>query len=317
MTSAGTPDNLNLNGLEREIRIFGHVYATRDGAGRLVIPTIAEYHLVTKPSAKLRKDLETIGSPNVRVDSSTWAVSLIVNVAKTGLFYLTQGNLLRLLRRYPSVQVPIVLAGAAATVMYYNLTMWGVALWVFGRIIDGCGMLSVWAVEQFGEPAWKFAFTISVHNAMMMGLKLFWMGFFKARSKMRSTCLRAVGANPNATLIVEREGTIPAPNDSADSSVLPVPVPQEKPPDSTPVVDAHQQIPSIIVSDTLSVDSTISPLGGNVPSSRRACQAHLLHYDQITWPAVALRPCNKKDRQDNPSAENRYLATRRSPRVVY
>ena len=293
--SAGAPDLSTLNSLEPDVRTFGQVYITRDGGDHLAIPTITEYHLVVKPPAKFGSEIGTIGASSLRVDSSRWLVPFFLNATKTGTFYMAQGNPLRLLRRYPSAHVPVVLAGAAVTMMRYNLPTWAVAVWLLMRALDGCGMLSVWLIEQLGAPAGKFAFTISMMYMVMIGLTLFRMGFFMIVSTARITCIQkvwsqGVPAEFSATDEVSSVTRIPT-----ECSTILGSASQGSPlPSALKWSLSDQSLPIIVVSDTSSVDSIISSSGGSLSSIKRVCQAHLLRYDKADGPAVATKPCTRK-----------------------
>ena len=42
-------------------------------------------------------------------------------------------------------------------------------------VVDTCALISVWVIDQFGEPSGKFVFAISMLYLVMMGLVLFWI----------------------------------------------------------------------------------------------------------------------------------------------
>ena len=48
--------------------------------------------------------------------------------ASSGFFLIAQDNMLRLLRMYPSCQIPIVLASVASAIEFYNLTLRDIAV---------------------------------------------------------------------------------------------------------------------------------------------------------------------------------------------
>ena len=99
-------------------------------------------------------------------------MSFLYNVAKSGCFYLAQGNLLRLLWYYPSALIPIILAGATSAVMYYNLTVWDALGWIIAKLASAGSTICTWLIDQFGEPAGKFVVTISALYIMLMGIAL-------------------------------------------------------------------------------------------------------------------------------------------------
>ena len=83
---AGTPVAQGLDFLERGILAPKQVYVTRNGADRPAVPTISEYHLVTKPLSQLALGVSTVTNSSLRTYSAGWLGPLVINIAKTGLF---------------------------------------------------------------------------------------------------------------------------------------------------------------------------------------------------------------------------------------
>ena len=281
VVSAGAPVSSGLNFLERGILDTQQVYVARNGFNHPTVPTISDYHLVMKPLAKLAQGVSSV------TNSSLWAYAsgrpgpLSINIAKTVLFYLAEGNLLRMLRLRPSAAIAIVMAGASAVLMYYNLAVWGAATRVFGLVLDGWAILIAWLVGQFGEPAGKFVFAVSLLY-IMMTIALCGLGMLKLLGRLLRSGFGSLGFVSDSVLKsgcgdVERSGkAVSAP--SVDVSLH-----------DQPMTSACEMAaPSL--SDVSSADSAICSLGGCVVTSRRVCQARLLHYDNVTATAVALKP---------------------------
>ena len=158
------------NQLEEEVDKDGQVFITRKGIKHLAIPTIREYHLVAKPLTQLHIDMGKLPNRGVLDSSASWMYSAVTNINRSGFFFLAQGNLLRLIWAYPVIQVPVILASASVTMMYYNMTAWDITHWLGTQFYAFLGFLSSWMVDQLGDPAGKFAFAIGVLYLIIMSM---------------------------------------------------------------------------------------------------------------------------------------------------
>lgn len=89
----------------------GQIYVARDGLLRPPIQTNQEYRLAANPISQLQTDASKFpivadvlrtnnarsSSSNIVARSTYWWGSLLANVSKAGMFFLTQCNLIRAL----------------------------------------------------------------------------------------------------------------------------------------------------------------------------------------------------------------------------
>ena len=182
--------------------------------------------------------------------------------------------------------MPIVLAACSAVLIFYNMTVWDAMVWFFGRMLDGCTILSAWLLGQFGEPAVKFVFTISILYIMMMSIALCWLVLFRIFGRLVWACLQHLGFVSSS---VSKVGS-----DDAKRPAQSVDVPSDGVSSSAQSETITNDVPCPSLSDVSSIDSVVSSLDGSVVTSRRVCQAHLLYLDTATSTAVALKPCMSK-----------------------
>ena len=119
-----------LNIPEDRVDKAGQLFATREGLHHSSTPSIQDFNLVTKPLTQLHSDVEQLSSSSMLVSSAAWMFSAVSNVTKSCIFFLIQGNLLRLVWAYPVVQIPVVLASTSVIMLYYNMTVWDTAQWI-------------------------------------------------------------------------------------------------------------------------------------------------------------------------------------------
>ena len=181
---------------------------------------------------------------------------------------------MRVLWNYPTAFAPVVLAAKYLVVMYYNLTMWGALSWIARKDSDACSPISAWLVEQFGEPVGKFVFTISFLYVMMMGIALLCAGLFKLIGRLFWWCLGRIGFVSGAIPGLKHSSNITTPKNLT--------------------AEVMDQSPPATLSDVSSVDSAVSSLDASAITSKRVCQAHLLHYADVTSDPVSVKPCLKK-----------------------
>ena len=262
------------------------------------VPTILDYALAIKPSTQLEADIEALPSSSVIAHSARRLFTTISNVTASCFFFMIQGYLLWLLWAYPAVQIPVVLASASVTMMYYNLTVLGSLQWIVNFAVTRLGGILAWLVEQLGSSAGKFTFAILFLYVAVLGVCGLFLVFSRSLSWRCTSVWRKVSSTPTASLPIAR-----LPCGSADiGEVASVNI---NPSFSTSVADSDTNpldIPDAHVglSDVSSIDSGNSLPRSDHSPSKRVCQAHLVHFDRNDGPALCLSACNQRQIKDVP-----------------
>ena len=79
-------------------------------------------------------------------------------------------GILKVMWTYPTLQAPLAVGSVAVTMTYYNVSGWGLAVWIFSISVEvppprGSSM----AIEHIGEPAGRYVSAVcEVYGLLLM-----------------------------------------------------------------------------------------------------------------------------------------------------